>query len=633
MAAVLPAAAFLAIFYLTNCFWVKLDRRLQMGRTAILWGIYLMLGTEVLSLFGWVTLWGLIVWWTIPIVVALAWWGHHQPRKMFRPQWTTWKASWQEILLLAGIVFVLAVTVLVAWKAPPSTWDSLGYHMPRVARWAQDGRVHHYATGITAQNSAMPGAEIIILNFYVLAQGDRLANFVEWFSMLGSVILASLAAKYLGANRLGQILAGVVTVSIPMGIVQASSTMTDYVAAFWVLCVAVEIFHMRTLPDSGKLDGFQMAAFSALAAGLAMLTKPIAVPYLMPLAVYEGWLLLRRFSWKKLLAWGLLAILLFALPNLGHWGRNLHAFGNPFSEGGYGQAFANELFTPQVIASNLIRNIAQHTGLPWGRVNKWIYETVVAIHEKLLKLDVEDPRTTTVGPYPWMSIKTHEDLAGNALHAFLALFSFGAVLISRRRLGNTALIWASIAAFGFVLFSVIFKWQIFGTRYHMPFFVLMSPLIAYVFSRLLPSWGVVLGGLLLIVAASPWLFSINSRPIIPNEHATVGSILKEDRLTLYFANGPYLNRLYEDITNTIKDAHCNDVALSLGGGQAEYPIWVMLGAPFNGRRVIWYVSTGANYPNDEIEPCAVICQDCQADTYDGMPLVYRDDLFALYLQR
>ena len=40
------------------------------------------------------------------------------------------------------------------------------------------------------------------------------------------VILASLAAKYLGANRLGQILAGVVTVSIPMGIVQASSTMT-----------------------------------------------------------------------------------------------------------------------------------------------------------------------------------------------------------------------------------------------------------------------------------------------------------------------------------------------------------------------------------------------------------------------
>ena len=51
-----------------------------------------------------------------------------------------------------------------------------------------------------------PGAELTILQFYVLAGGDRLANFVQWFAMVGSLLGTSLVAAQLGAGRAGQLL-------------------------------------------------------------------------------------------------------------------------------------------------------------------------------------------------------------------------------------------------------------------------------------------------------------------------------------------------------------------------------------------------------------------------------------------
>jgi hypothetical protein len=138
-------------------------------------------------------------------------------------------------VLLILFIGILGLTGFLAWKVPPQTYDALTYHLSRVAHWAQLHAVRHFATGIERQIVNQPGAEIIQLHFYLLANGDRLANFIEWSAMLCSLIGVSLIAKQFGAQPSSQWISAVFAATLSMGLVQASSTMTDYVISFWMV--------------------------------------------------------------------------------------------------------------------------------------------------------------------------------------------------------------------------------------------------------------------------------------------------------------------------------------------------------------------------------------------------------------
>ncbi|MHC5831404.1 MAG: glycosyltransferase family 39 protein, partial [Nostoc sp.] len=102
----------------------------------------------------------------------------------------------------------------------------------------QNHTVAHYPTSYTPQLYQNPWSEFVILHFQILSGGDYFANLVQWFSMIGCIIGVSLIARQLGADLRGQVFSAVVTATIPMGILQASSTQNDYVIAFWVVCLA-----------------------------------------------------------------------------------------------------------------------------------------------------------------------------------------------------------------------------------------------------------------------------------------------------------------------------------------------------------------------------------------------------------
>ena len=105
-----------------------------------------------------------------------------------------------ELYLLVGAGFIVCVVGLVAAVAPPNTNDALTYHMPRVVHWIQDRSVAFYPTHILRQLYLSPGSEFILLHFQILSGSDHLANFVQWFSMLGSAVAVSLIAKELGSG-------------------------------------------------------------------------------------------------------------------------------------------------------------------------------------------------------------------------------------------------------------------------------------------------------------------------------------------------------------------------------------------------------------------------------------------------
>jgi len=619
----------------TALLWVVLyqrfaDWRQALLRAMLLGSLFTIAMVEILSLFSTVKRTYLLVAWLVLsatlIVFLLRRW--RQEGNLLRPRLRLPTGLWER-LLLAGCATAAAVTLIVALRTPPQTWDSLNYHMSRVAHWAQMGAVQPYATGIEVQNSMPPGPGMLVLQLYVLAGSDALVNLVGWSAVMVSTVGSSLIARQFGADARGQLLASLAVLTIPMAIVQASTTMTDAVLALWLIIVASELLQFQ------QKDGEEPLLYVSVGAGLSILSKQTAFAFLLPLAVAAGVMVWRKCTAKRILVWVLMAVLIVGILNAGMFTRNAALYGNPIGPlERFGQ-HANSLMTPGGLLSNLVRNLTLHLGTPSPYPNKALALSVIGLHD-LLGLDVNDPRTTAFSEYKVRLTSTHEDTAGNGLHLVLIL-AFLIALTVRWKAWPDGVRWMSLAAIaGYLLFSLLYKWLMFGSRLQLPFFILFAPLLGWWLSRWKPATAR-FASVVLFLASFPWLFSLDSRPLVPiAERSFVGSILAESRLTLTFANGPYLLDPMLEIVEPIRAAGCREVGLMLGGNSVEYPLWVLLEAQSENVEIQWIVADtpSAQFSNPAFSPCAVICEDCpeEWDSIRGLPLVDQRSVYRLFLE-
>ncbi len=628
----LPVFSFLSLFIYLGQVRPTWGWRLSFLRSTVFLGVYGILSVEVLSLLDAVTQIVLTIIWSIPLVgLSIALGVLWRRDKVLRLPIIRFPEDLFERISIIGIILILLITALVAWLTPPQTWDSLNYHMSRVAHWAQNQSVKPFATGIEIQNSIPPGAELGFLHLYVLGGGDRYVNFVEWFAMLGCLVGVSLMAKEFGANRKGQIISVLFAATIPMGIVQASSTMTDYVVALWVVCVAVEILGLQ--PKRSIV--VEVVAMSA-AAGLAILTKPIAYAYLLPLAIYAVFRIIRISKLKMLLGASVLAVSLVGILNIGHFGRMIYTYGSVFPKDQITR-HSNQMKDLRGLTSNVLRNIGLHVGTPSPHINKGMFIVIEKIHD-WIGIDLNDPRTTSFGTFKVKMPTTNEVTIGNPLHSWIILGFFIMLVVGRwKSLQPEIVVFSLLVLSTFFIYSFVFKWQIFGSRFHLPFFILMAPVIGTSFTQVLPVRVVNIAGICLLLFSWPWLMSIQSRPLIPDSESRMGSILIESRDDLYFGNGPNYQYPYVWVTERIRDSECASVGLALAGNAAEYPFWVLMGSPLEDVRLEWIVSgtPSARLAPADFQPCAVICDgSCpkEWEIVNGLPLSLELAGYRLFLE-
>jgi 4-amino-4-deoxy-L-arabinose transferase-like glycosyltransferase len=503
--------------------------------------------------------------------------------------------------------------------------------MARVGEWVQLEGVRPFATGIEVQNSRSPGAEMAVLHTLILAGGDRFANFAAWAAMLGSLVGVSLLTRQLGGGRSAQLLAALITATLPTVLAQASSTMTDIVVALWVVIAASEVLGLHESPS-----GVTEALYAAAAAGLGLLTKPTAAAYLAPFGVLALVLLLRRCRLRKALATALAGAAILAGLNAGHLWRTHQIYGTLFDPGQVA-VHANQERNVAGLISNVTRNLALNAGTPSPHVNKAVYLSVLAVHD-WIGLDPSDPGTTSAGDFRVRAPSTHEDLASNPVHAGLYLAVVIWITLRWRRADRRLAVYLLTSASTLVVLSFIFKWQIFGGRYQVPLFVLVAPVAGVVLTERLRSGGWLAVAALLVASSWPWLTGIDSRPLIRRPSSFVGSILTESRQTLYFANAPYLQDALSSMGGWIGDARCSTVGIALSGNAPEYLVWVVMGAPRPDLRLEWIVggTPSARYADPSFAPCAVICDEsCPADwtTIRGLPLTYERAGYRLFMER
>jgi hypothetical protein len=489
------------------------------------------------------------------------------------------------------IINTLAVLV-IALVAPPNNLDALAYHLARVANWYANQSVAHYVTAQGLQIYFGPWAEFAILQFYTLGSGnDLLANCVQWFAFVGSMIAASLCARELGGRSASQFLAAAFVATIPMALHQANSAQNDLVCGYFVLGTA--FFLLSSIGRAQNVD----LLYGGLSCGLALATKGTAYPFLAPMLIGFGIWLLSQGKLGAILKSGAILLACILLVNAGWWLRNYAHFGRPL--GPPLTSIENSPRSVGALESNLIRNAALQLTSHSRKLNGVLDSDVRRLHQ-ICNLDVNAPGTTYEAHFtlPDYHLAYHEDAAANPFHFVLMLLVMGMspLFLKTRGTGMSSNNYLSkqIGLFGCLLcsallFCLLFKYQQWGTRLQLPLFLLGAAPIGVALGE--PSlrngsdrYGVVFfcGALLiavwLFISSLPHILYNGLRPLVDNE-LNVKNIFSVPRQEQYLEGYRDLYRPCVGVIKALKGVAAYSAdrkALSVGLQNPqglEYPFW------------------------------------------------------------
>lgn len=602
----------------------RLGAREAAAWAAVIWASFASLVTELLSLgaghnlnapaTGHFTRGWLACVWLLPALAAIfiLWQRRARLAGLARSRFARVRAlvGLDRYLVLAIAICALLVG-FVAVASAPTTWDSMTYHLARVAAWLQLGGVAHYATHAEPQLIHPPGAEMLIAQLQALTGGDRYAALVQTAAYVLAIVVASSIARGLGGGRRAQLIAAFLMATAPTAILEGSSTQNDLVVGLWLMVAAASCI---SLGDERRLAGWR-ALIAAAAVGLAMLTKGTALIYLPPLLILIAWQLVLRVGPARTLALAAAGAAIVLALNAGQWERNHATYGQFIYSGSGFLDYSNDAHTPASLTSNLIRNSALYAATPSAAVNQRLVDAVRGALGRL-GINPDDPATTFPGLNFTLGRAGPDESNGpSALLALLMLWSIVCALALSRFRSPLRAGWALMLVVQIVTFALLIKWQIWHTRLHLPVMMLAVPLIAAVLTEV-PNraearrW---ITGAVVVLASitAPFYLALNiDRPLV--SFSGHHSILTTDRDAQYFAARPELERPYLNAIAYLKQHDINRLAFYGGLDDWYYPFNALLG---KGARTsyIFVPNRSAKYPQPSgasVE--AVACVNCDA---------------------
>jgi 4-amino-4-deoxy-L-arabinose transferase-like glycosyltransferase len=613
------------ILTLVNVYiWKRKPHRYKTGKlriafikTAIIYGLIITALTEILSIWRSLNFVSVTVFWNLFLVLNLVvlrikfsqrfYW--HFIRKKLS---ISANFKYPEFTATACILTICLITALIS---SPNNWDVMTYHLPRVMHWIQNQSVAHYPTNNTRQISFPAGASYIVTQFQILAGNDLFANCLQWLAFLGSILGISLLTNILvGASS--EWFGALVCVSVPMAIMQSTTTQTDLVVTFWLVCFTYFIF--RT-DNYTKLDIFWLAA----SIGLGISTKPTAIIIGFPLGIalltriVAHELKVRNQDCYKLnLIQVLVTIfikivpllifsLLLSMPN--YW-RNFQTFGSFLGDDG--NSTKNSLLGIFPMISNILKNIAINFVFP----GFWM--VIENIHKYIIHVDINDPKlnSSDINKYVTLTgslrfLSPNEDFVGSPIHLILFLIVVYILLanfLKNKKSNhdlqldintdsnilikqeypkvNHLLILSLTIIFGFLIHGFLIKWQPWGNRLILPLAVLTSVPITYLITHVFSDKArkillILLTTISIIYALTTMRHPLIALPVLTAEQAKEqsASILFLQRRDMYFSSvHKELKIPYQAASDLVNQSQCKYVGLALGYDDIEYPFWTLL---------------------------------------------------------
>jgi hypothetical protein len=233
-------------------------------------------------------------------------------------------------------------------------------------------------------------------------------------------------------------------------------------------------------------------------------------------------------------------------------------------------------------------------------------KAIYKLHE-ILGVDINDPRTTFGTDFTLQAlVPTFEDTAGNPIHFWLLLLAAVVCLSSRNFRKDKYLVsYLASVLCSFLLFCLLIKWQMWHSRLHLPFFVLISPFIGIVLSKQFPKNRGNVMMIIIIQTSLVYVFFNEFRPIVGEKN-----IFNTSRTEQYLK--PVINDKinYLNAAKFVEKTECKNIGLSLSS--MEYPWWELLKKDKQVLR-IEHVNfknlsnaKSRRYPYSNFIPCAII---------------------------
>ncbi|GAB3893465.1 hypothetical protein [Spirosoma agri] len=394
----------------------------------------------------------------------------------------------------------------------PNNQDGLSYHLVRIQHWIQNKNVSYYPTNFTVQNYYNVLSEYTILHSQLLSGSDYFMNSIQCLAMLSSLLAASLIAQELGATTRGQWLTAVLVLTLPMGILQSTTTQNDYLTGYFTLsAIYLGIRLIRRGPHQKAYIGYL-----ALAIALGGFTKYSFFLIAFPFVAWFGIEYIYRYGWWAGVNLAVVCLLVLLAIYGPFWYRNYQVLGSILSPSSdsplFLDSYSNERLTGQSLLSSLSKNLVMHLALPSQNYNDALLSGMYSFH-RYLGINISDP-ATTMGDYK-LTFTINEDTSTNCLHLLLAIVS--GIIVCVRPTDRVIRTYGLCLVGGLLMYSAGFKWQYFHSRTQLPLFLLAAPFTAQVVASQLTNhsrWISFLS-VVLLVTALPYIYSNNGKNIIP----------------------------------------------------------------------------------------------------------------------
>lgn len=532
---------------------------LALLRSLLILGLAVVAVTELLSWLGLLATGPVTAAWVgIAAVSAAASW---RSRRVGGPGWTFVRLSPAELLLVAAIVLLLAAELVVALVSQPNTLDGMTYHLARAGRWIEQGSVEFSPTSIDRQLWSAPMAEYAITHLQLLSGSVQAANLVQWTASLGVAAGAYRLAASTGVDRLGRLLASLFACTVPMAVLQSTSTQNDLLVGLWVLAAWDGFFSDLERPDPSHR--WQAAA----AVALAFMTKGTSVLFLGPVGLLWLWITVRRDRRRAARF-----VVVAAAVGL--------ALSGPFQYRvwtTYDRPLAPAFVTEQVVAgdhaaslvSNALRNLV--TEIAFAPVAP---ELTTATRRALRGLGMapDDPELVSYSDF-LLDGATHEDVAPSPFHVALVAGAVVVVTALRPRLPAVVRRQVAVALLSYLLFAAYLQWQPWVNRLLLPGLLVWAAPVAYVLRRHVRRPLAACVAAVLVVTGAAALLLNQTRPLYDGGR----SVLEQPREQVMFAGRPELRRPYVQAVALLQARQARDVGLVQGTDDYEYPLRALSG--------------------------------------------------------
>ena len=577
-------------------------------QTALFWSGFLALGTELLNLLRGLTTGGIVLLW-VGALLGLGFF--HWRFKSLQVGWLKFtrlfkqlRLGWFDQLALAVIVVALLILLITGLMSPPNIHDVLAYHMSRVMHWVQNQSLAFYPTTITWQLWMPPFSEFSQLHWQLLTGGDVLASSPQWYHLVFILVAVSATARLLGVSKRGQILSAMFFLTVPIVVLQASGAKNDIVLSFFIAA----LFYYVVKAATAKLTYLDWVA-AGISVGLGVLTKGTFSFFALPMLAWLLVSMLKRVGWKKVIYFAALGLALVVLFNGWHWMRNTRTFGAPLTSEER-SSLMNNRFGAKATLSNLSRHAVVQMNGKYGIINEAMIVAVERIHQ-WLKMPLFDPEIT-YGPQEFYYVPTREEVAGNPFHfaitGLLVLISVLGLLNKKyRNESRWVIIMIGVALGGTILFSTAFRWQAWGTRFFIPYYVLFSPVFGYYFGKRSPALGSWLLGITLVLALVNPLLNNYSRAFSWSQENR-NSIWRLSRKGLLFANNQNIEGAVLELTHLMEQSQCRTYGVIMRSNAPEYLLWASLRPHANEYDLehIQIDNITARHATSGFDPCGII---------------------------